>query len=372
MGGFVADAEPSPTSTARRKRRRFAMAALAHEAGSELRGFTFHPPPEDGAEAWRAVQASIDALARGETTHVNLDVQDFADRAHIVVGELVDNPELLGRFRRLAVAGFFELAVIDRLVQHLPALWHVGHMQQEEGARSKRRVSQKTLDDADVRRRRMHRLAIYYRETDKADGPVLTKMAFTNDQSRLANDLVSLAGIYARNREAFARDPHFVADDEGDALEDSRAIRRSRGERAGTEVTWTERAAALFTIVQRDYKELRATGTWMLRDKPDDARARFPPMIERVTRRGKDEGADDGDATDTEPANDAPTPVAPTNDTRPAGPTPAAPTEAKSPAPTAPAAKSPGAKATPAEAKKPRAAKAKPAAKPARRKAPKR
>jgi len=343
------------------------MTALAHDADPQLKGFTLHPPPEDGATAWHDVQQAVDALARGETTHVNLDLQDFADRAHTVVSDLAHNPELLGRFRRLSVAGFFEFAVIDRLAQHLPALWYVGHMQQEEDARPKR-LSPKMLADAEQRRRRMHRLGVYHLEHHETEASLLTGMTFVNDQSKLANDLVTLADLYARNRALFARDPHFVAADEADALADSRAIRRARGESAGTEVTWAERAAALYTIVQRDYKELRATGTWMLRDKPDDARARFPPMIERAARRGKAEADDEGaepDAGNTAPANDAPTPVAPTNDTRAAEPMPAAPAEAKSPAPVAPATKTTG-------AKKPRAATAKPAAKPARRTSPKR
>jgi hypothetical protein len=332
------------------------MTALAHDTDSQLKGFTLNPPPEDGAAAWRSVQQAVDALARGETTHVNLDLQDFADRAHVVVSDLTGNPKLLARFRRLSLADFFEFAVIDRLTQHLPALWYVGHMQQEESDRPKR-VSAKTLDDADQRRRRMHRVAFHYLEGDEDEAPRLKRIAFTNDQSKLANDLVTLADIYARHRALFVHDPHFLTTDEVEARNDSLAIRRTRGESAGTEVTWAERAAALFTIVQRDYKELRATGTWMLRDKPEDARARFPPMIERAARRSKDEASVDegaaeegGEAT---PANDAPTPPAPANDARTAEPAPAAPAEAKSPTPPAPAKK-----ATPVEAKKPRAAKA--------------
>jgi hypothetical protein len=257
------------------------MAALAHEADPQLTGFTLHPPPEDGATAWRGVQPAVDRLARGETTHVNLDLQDFADRAHTVVAELVANAELLGRLRRLSVAGFFEFAVIDRLTQHLPALWYVGHMQQEEGARPKR-VSPKMLDGAERLRRRMHRLAVYHLEGNEDEAPLLAGVTFLNDQSKLSNDLVTLADLYARHGALFARDPHFVATDEADARADSRAIRRARSEGVGAEVTWSERAAALYTLVQRDYKELRATGTWMLRDQPDDARARFPPMIERA------------------------------------------------------------------------------------------
>lgn len=141
------------------------MSAAARDS-AELQGFSIHAPPEDGAEAWGDVADEVDALARGETARVNLDLQSFADRTGGVLAGLRADDELYARFKRAAVAGLFEFGVIERLARHLPALWYVAHMQQEEEAAAQRAVPEATLDVASERRKRMLKVAKHYLEDD--------------------------------------------------------------------------------------------------------------------------------------------------------------------------------------------------------------
>lgn len=326
------------------------MSAPAHNTAAEHQGFSIHAPPEDGAEAWGDVAEEVDALAHGETARVNLDLQSFADRAAGVLAGLRADDELYARFKRAAVAGLFEFAVIDRLARRLPALWYVAHMQQEEETAASRAVPEATLDAATERRKRMLKVAKHYLEEDADEGPRLAAIKLANDHARLANDLVTLAGVYRRHHDVVKGDHFFRADDEAKALADSRAIRAGLGGVPGG-LTWKDRAAALFTLVQRDYQELRVTGTWLLRAKPEEARTRFPPTIERPGQRRSNAEDATRDDNDTGPANDAP--VAPQNDTRPAAEpvapaAPIAPAASTDPKPAAPAATKPRAASKPA------------------------
>jgi hypothetical protein len=278
------------------------MATRTTTAAHALDADSIVPPPEDGEAAWVLVAKSVDEATRGETLKINLDMQEFCDRAYVTITELRANRELYTKFKRLGAAGFFEFAVIERLYLNLPALWYARHMQQEEDATHRRRAPAELIARASERRARMFRIANYHLEHHSEEGALLREIKFSTDHQQLANDLVTLVKMFERHHEAIAADVHFKADDLAGARNDSQDIRRARGRTESSAITWSERCAVLWTRVQRDYVELRATGAWLLRDKPDDARRRFPPMFERASHRTKD-AADS--ANDTAPANEA-------------------------------------------------------------------
>jgi len=299
------------------------MSALAHNLFARAPGGSDPPPLEDAANAWRVVADEVDALVHGKTLRVNLDLQAFATRAGGVLTSLLAHDELRVAFERIAAAGFFDPTLLERLGRYLPALWYVAHMQKDEATTTSQALPPELLEAASQRRQRMLKVARHHLDEHPEEKPRLEAIKHGNDRARLANDLVTLAGIYQRHRETLQSDRFYRHDDAPKAMSDSQTIRAGLG-KVPHGPSWRERAEALFTLVSRDYQELRSTGHWLLRAKPEEARTRFPTMVERRPRRRP--SAEDDDRV---PANDPP--VVPHNDTHPTpDPTPAA-TAKKSP-----------------------------------------
>lgn len=316
-------------------------AAATSILATALADLTVPPVSDDGEAQWRAVAAQVDALVHEPFPRVNVDPQEAADRVLAIVHAVCNDPALYRRFKVIAATGEFDFGAFERVLQRAPALWYARHQQLLEERQSDAVVPEAVVLRAIALRDAMARLARYHFEDHPDEAELVASFTALHDRSVIANELVSLAELYARHPAIVSADRRYVDTDEAEAPRLSSQIRRSLGERHADGVRWTDRVAALWSLLQRDYNELRALGLWLLRARPEAAKERLPPLVLRTGRRAKaDDSVDDEPADDeapAAPANDAvaPTPVA---DTKPAAndakPAPAAtkPRAAKKPA----------------------------------------
>jgi hypothetical protein len=309
-------------------------AAATSLLATALASFTVPPVSDDGEAQWRAVAARVDALVHEPHPRVNVDPQEAADRVLASVRALCEDAALYRRFKVIAATGEFDFGAFERLLQHAPALWYARHQQLHEERQSAAVVPEAVVRRAVALRDAMARLARYHLEDHAEEGALVAALSASHERSVLANELLTLAELYARNADAVSSDRRFVAADEAEARALSSQIRRSLGERYADGVRWTDRVAVLWSLIQHDYNELRALGLWLLRARPEEARARLPPLVLRTGRRPKSEDADapaedDAPVAGASPANDAPVTAPVANDAAPATPTATKPQAAK-------------------------------------------
>lgn len=300
------------------------MPAQSHASAlaNALHQFSMPPASDDGQEQWLLVAARVDGLVHQDVAVVNTDVQEAADRVIALVTAVHDDAALYRRIKMIAAAGEFDFGVFGRLLQHAPALWYARHQQLIEEQSPVAVVPEATVTRAVEVRNRMARLLHYHFEDDAAEATLVATLSSTRERLAMANELLTCADLYARRAEVVRTDRRFVDSDEAEARALSSEIRRSLGEQHADEIRWGDRVAVLWTLVQRDYSELRALGQWLLRARPDAARERFPPLVIRTYRGAKaSDGAPDGGDAPTDEAKPAAegtnSPTKPANDAAP-------------------------------------------------------
>ena len=298
-------------------------AAATSFLATALADLTVPPVSDDGEAQWLAVAPQVDALLQEPLPRVNVDPQEAADRVLAIVHAVCNDAALYRRFKVIAATGEFDFGAFERVLQYGPALWYARHQQLLEERQSDAVVPEATVLRAIALRDAMARLARYHFEDHAGEAELVASLTALHDRSVIANEFVSLAELYARHPAVVAADRRYVATDEAEARRLSSQIRRSLGERHADGVRWTDRVAVLWSLLQRDYNELRALGLWLLRARPEAAKERLPPLVLRTGRRAKadesvdDEPADDAPAGPAAPANDAPAPT-PVADAKPA------------------------------------------------------
>lgn len=286
--------------------------------------FTLPPPPPDGESAWRSVALTVESAVRGVTIPVTSDVQKSAETAVRVVGELRADAALYGELKKAAAAGLFDLAVLERIARLAPALWYARHQQLVEELAPGHVVGPSTVDEAQALRKRMGKVARYQLEDHKDEAPIARSLKFTQSRRRLANHLLAAAGLYERNDDVVRPDRNFRPDDAKRARDLAAEIQQALGKKGA--VRWVDRCAVLWTMLKPEYDELRATGRWLLRKRPEEAKARFPALVEQPSgaRRKAEEPA-----APAEPPTPAAKPAAPAEKPEaPAAPAAAKPAEA--------------------------------------------
>jgi hypothetical protein len=275
-------------------------AAATSLLAAALTDVTVPPLSSDGEAQWRAVAARVDALVHDDHPRVNVDPQEAADRVVALVRAVRADGALYRRFKVIAAAGEFDLATFERVLQHAPALWYARHQQLLEARQSAAVVPAATAARAIAVRDGMARLARYHFEDHPDEARLVASITALHDRSVVANELVSLAELYARHPAVVSSDRRYVATDEAEARDLSSQIRRSLGARYADDIRWTDRVAALWSLLQRDYNELRALGLWLLRARPEAAKERLPPLVLRTGRVKADAAAPANDAAASE------------------------------------------------------------------------
>ena len=207
----------------------------------------------------------------------------------------------------LAAVGETDFAALTRLNRHAPAMWFAAYRYKLEREAPGRGLTEEALGGYNDLRDRLHLVLHYHFSDDEREGPRLRAVTRSRDHQVLANHLRYLAELAIARADALAHDRKLDPKDPPRALAASTEIRLARGAKEVPDVRWLDRAAVLWTLVQRDYAELANIGRFLLRGRPEEARRRFPSLVRSGGRRSDDVvEAPDDEATDDEATNDPP------------------------------------------------------------------
>lgn len=240
------------------------------------------PSPEDTERAYHAAEAEITALPEGEVEQPRVDLQEAAVRAQQAATDLDADAPLVERFKVIAATREFNFVYVTGLGTYARAAWYARHRQLSASGRVTRaRVPESLVAEATTVRDRMFDLADYHFSDDPTESAHVTQIAAGTGHQDLANDLLALADLYARNQDAVSKDTKkYRADDAARARKLSADIVKALGARTVTEYEfWTDRAARAWTLLARAYDEVRSLGSWLLRESPALAAERFPSLI---------------------------------------------------------------------------------------------
>ena len=268
--------------------------------------FTLRPAPEDGEAAWASLADEVDARIGAPVTTVNTELQEASERAIDVLDRLHADEWLYGRFKLAGSAGLFDLAVLERTQTIASALWHARHEQRCEELMPERKVDDATLEEAVTLRAKLARVATYHLEFHPDEGPLVRSVTSDRERRKIANDLEVLAKVFRRHAVLLTSDPYYEAGSAERAHVLVVAISRALGK--AERAPWTDRCAVLWTMLLADYKEVRDTGRWLLRARPDEALTRFPglvPQRKRSSAKGEDEAAEGSDVSASDAIEEA-------------------------------------------------------------------
>jgi len=207
----------------------------------------------------------------------------------------------------LAAVGETDFAALTRLNRHAPAMWFAAYRYKLEREAPGRGLTEEALGGYNDLRDRLHLVLHYHFSDDAKESPRLRAVTRSRDHQVLANHLRYLAELAIERADALAHDRKLDPKDVQRALAASTEIRLARGAKEVPDVRWLDRAAVLWTLVQRDYAELANIGRFLLRGRPEEARRRFPSLVRSGGRRSDDVvEAPDDEATDDEATNDPP------------------------------------------------------------------
>ncbi len=246
------------------------------------------PAQLDVSEAERAfleVRPELERLVRDSLLAVRVDLQLVSAIAYSVA--MRDGEP--GRRARLAAIngiGGFDTALLDGLVRHALAAWHVRRRQiQAVDEASSARVAEPELKEAQQIRARMLRVVSYHCEDSDAYGHRIAAIRTGSGYVDLANDLLSLAELYEEPevKALIAQDPsHYRETDPRDARQRAQLLFEGLGIlREGEAARWTDLAQRAWTLLYRDYESLRLAGQLVFRND-EDVELSYPSLIAAV------------------------------------------------------------------------------------------
>jgi hypothetical protein len=302
-------------------------------AAYDLSRFTIVPVSMEDSHVLDAVMTEIDPRVGGRTAHINVNLQEASDVVNRAITDIRADKALYSQIKLLASGGIVEFALIMRLNRNATALWFAAFHDKLEREADTFVLSPEELTHANTLRVELLELALHYHRKDPLEGPRLRAITHENDHLKLANDLYYLTELISRDEKRLRNDPNYRATDVRDARALSVRIRANKADREITGMRWRDRAAVLWTDLQKDYAELSKMVHFLLRATPDRAEKTVPTLVRGG---GKRKSANDTenvpDTRKPEPADEeaaAPTkPVA----TEIAAPLVAAPTSVAAPA----------------------------------------
>jgi hypothetical protein len=287
------------------------MAARSNLSALDTSAFTIQPVSIDDDGVLQRVLAEVDESLGAPTAQINVDLQTAADAVIRVIAGLRGDGGLYGRYKVLAAVGETDFAALARLNRHAPAMWFAAYRYKLEREAPGRVLTEDALAGYNDLRDRLHFVLSYHFGDDAKEGPRLRAVSRSRDHLVLANNLRYLAELAVERTDDLAHDRKLDPHDVQRALAGSTEIRLALGAKEVPDVRWLDRAAVLWTLVQRDYAELANIGRFLLRGRPEEARRRFPSLVRSGGRRSDDvvEAPDDeakGEAEEGDaPANDA-------------------------------------------------------------------
>lgn len=239
----------------------------------------------DMSEAQRAferIEPALRQLSEDELQPFRVDIQRAAAIANAVAVR-DQRTERRARFDRLAIAGFFDIELLDQLRMRALATWYARAMQVRVAELSAdARVAEPVVREATEIRARMLRVLEHYFGESAEIGPLLAIIRRGSGYQDLANDLLALVELYEREdlKPLIARDPmHFRADDVAAAREHAQLIFAALGlDDAAEARRWTGQATRAWTLLVRAYDRTRAAAG-LLFAADEDVSATYPPLI---------------------------------------------------------------------------------------------
>jgi hypothetical protein len=231
-----------------------AMVAPAKQSNLGSQRLTMGPSPEDGEDAWDIVQPDVDARLGTVVKSVNVDVQQAAERAIDTLEWIHTTPKVYGHFKALAAASLFDFTQLARSRTLAWALWFVRNQQTTEEKPVAGVVAETLLAEAIALRTRMAAVARYNLDALPAEEhPRLETITEERERRKLANHLLTLSQVHARNRTLLSKDRKWRESDHTRATELSKDILRALG--TSETLGWSERAAVLLAMLHESYNE---------------------------------------------------------------------------------------------------------------------
>lgn len=279
------------------------------------RPLTLTSPPRIGSpDVWMRVEKEVDAVTDEESLTLRVDLQAASEVTLSVCNDVRDDAPLYARFQAVAAAGEFDPKALSKLQRYAGAAWYAKHMllQAEAGVSYEVVPAEVITRGADIADR-MLTLARYHFANHAEEGPIVLAMNGTPGHRKLANNLLTLAGVYERHAAAVAKDPCNYRDtDASGAREVADQIIKALTDNADDNARlWSRRCAGAWTLLWRTYADVQATGRWLLRATPEAAESRFPSLVTetRSAPRVQRVAAPVNPASPTDPATNAAAPA---------------------------------------------------------------
>ena len=236
-------------------------------------------------DAFESLRGEIEALPGDDTDAVRVNVQLAAAIAHSVAVRDRE-PARSKELARLERGGFYDVARVDRVAQLALAAWFAHARQLSRIAvATGAAVPEAVLKDAQQRKARMFRVLEYWVGDDPEIEVELAAIRTGTGYQDLANDLEALAELYQREgvREAIAGDgKNYRADDVAAARKNVQAIFAGLGLAEDSDAkTWTDNTARAWTLLSREYEELRRCGTFIF-GQSEDVSETYPSLVAAV------------------------------------------------------------------------------------------
>src|SRR4029077_3365342 len=138
------------------------------------------------------IERALRQLSEDELHPFRVDIQRAAAIAHSVAVR-DEKPERHARFERLAIAGFFDIDLLDQLRTRALATWYAHAQQARVAALSAdARLAEPVVREATDIRTRMLRVLEHYFGDSAEIGPMLVVIRRGSGYLDLANDLMAL------------------------------------------------------------------------------------------------------------------------------------------------------------------------------------
>jgi hypothetical protein len=271
------------------------MVVATQQVTLDTSTLTIAPAALDDDSALASILVEVDARIGSPTAALNVDPQKAADTVIAVITAFRKDRGLYQRFKVLAAVGEVKFELLARLNRYAPALWHAAHNHKIERGDSDRAVPEEILSLGQEIRKELHRVLDYHFHDDPELGPRLARIRNTNDRLVLANDLRFLATVALDHGDVLVGDRRYKPKRVKQALGVSTDIRSALGADEVAPVRWLDRCAVLWTLVLRDYDELKQVGRFLLRAQPDEAKRKFPSLVKSQGGRRKKTAPTEGE-----------------------------------------------------------------------------
>jgi hypothetical protein len=269
--------------------------------------------PGGSGQAFKRVEGYLVTLNPADLIKFRVDPQRAAAVVHsVAIRDLT--PERRVSFVRLSEAGFYDIAVLDRLADLAQTVWYTRQQQQIVLAEaSGASVPEEEVQNAYEMRGRMQSVLEYHIGDDPRFAARLKFLREGSGYQDLANDLQVHAALY-ENEEVRSIIEHdktkYRASDADEARRLAGLIFSSLGlGQEGEAERWTGLSQRAVTLLVRDYEEHRVAGQFAFR-RSEDVTATYPSLYVAV-RNAPSRRAPEGEPSEGEPT-DGEAPVEPT------------------------------------------------------------